>query len=444
MNDIHRIGRRFVNILLFLVAVTLSHSVFPAGSGHVKWGTLPTLSVVGDGTEYTHIEPAVGGAWEAEFEITTGAGKVKSWEIYPHKPQQIGSPEFNLKLYSASKSYPFGNRPDSVQKTVGEIFPLSEIAPYAIARCNHNLYLLRNQGLSDGEIFAQEHKLSEQFYINLSADITIGDFFTEGQVHTVNVICLAYDFPEPPPPVTDELVSPTFQVTGASLQVLLDGLPIPTKKERECPAELNFLGHIQVKGTAVPATVQYRFEFASGNKSNVFSTVVNHTDASALVSHQVAIPLAAAFVPGSGGGGVAPVAGGFQVQQPPDPDQPQPPPQQVSKFADTQLPGNEYKDSVRLVVLTHGSAVSGPAGYHIVCKPKVTEGIGGATGITLPVPEPEPGRVGPRSTEPTLVQPESTPRTIRSMPESDQPATREREATEEEPVRQQFRMQQRQ
>lgn len=425
--------------LLFLAALTFSQSALSAGSGHVKWGKLPTLSVIADGKEYTQIEPAVGAAWEAEFEITTGAGKVKSWEIYPYKPQQIGSPELNLKLYSASKSYPFGNRPDSVHKTVGEIFPISEIAPYAIARCNHNLYLLRNQGLSDGEIFAQEHKISDQFYINLSADITIGGFFTEGQVHTVDVICLAHDAPEPPPPVTDKLVSPTFQVTGASLQVLLDGHPIPTKAERDCPAELNFLGHIQVTGTAVPATVQYRFEFASGNKSNVFSTVVNHTDASALISHQVAIPLTAAF--GGGGGGVEPGAGGFQVQQLPDPDQPQPPPQQVSGFADAQLPGNEHKDSARLVVLTHGGAVSGPAGYHIVCMPKVTEGIRGATGLTLPAPAPEPAPRDAqlRSDQPATAPHEILPQVIRGRMESDQPASRE--AVEEQPTSDRYRMQ---
>jgi hypothetical protein len=181
-----------------------------------------------------------------------------------------------------------------------------------------------------------------------------------------------------------------FQVTGASLTI-----EPGHRLERQCPAELTFSGRIHTAGTG-PATVQYRFEWPTGQRSTLFTATVADASQGAEVVHKVAIPLTPAFVPGAhgGGGGLSPGGGGFAAVQPPPPP-PGPLPEGVPEpsrgpvFKGATLPANEHKNDVRLVVISHGGAVSHPAAYHIVCAPRVTDGIRGPGGMTLPPPAPE-------------------------------------------------------
>jgi hypothetical protein len=296
----------------------------------------------------------------------------------------IGLPELNLSLFAASQSYSVGNRPTSVNKTVGQIFPLSLIEAHAVARCNINRNVLSSQGKSNAEIFGQTHVLQfSDLGFRKEVDLTIGNknIITEGEVHHYTVSCLAHDA-TPQVPTAGAIVSPIFQVTGASLSITPGH-----KVQTACPVDLDFDGTIHTAGN-VPTTVQYRFEWPTGERSTVFSVHVANPSAGAQVSHKVSMPLPAPAAPGPQGGGGATPGGFAQLQPPPPPPGPLPeavPPQPAGpQLQGATLPANEHKSSVRLVVLSPGNAVSAPAPYHIVCEPRVRPGIAVPGGMTAP------------------------------------------------------------
>jgi hypothetical protein len=400
-----------------------------AAAGYVAVNNLklPVIEVVGNGVEYTGIKPAIGGGWQADLSIdTSGGARIKSWSVRPHVEGGIGLPGIDLSQYAASQSYAFGSRPKSVNKTVGELFPIGLIAEHAIARCNLHRMQLGAQGYADADIFGQTHQLTfEDLSAKWDLDLTIGNsnVVVQGAVHQYQVICLAHD-DTPQVPTAGAMVSP-FQVTGASLSVS------PGQKvQATCPVELTFNGMIQTSGT-VPTTVQYRFEWPTGEKSTVFSTHVANPSAGAPVVHKVEIPLPSAAVPGpQGGAGAAP--GGFaQLQPPPPPAQPTlvaPPESGGLQLKGATVPANEHKSDVRLVILSPGNVTSAPASYHIVCEPRVRPGVAGPGGMAVPA-RPGVARDPDRPVVTgTVPSPDRTPPARRATDESGQvgePALRE-------------------
>jgi hypothetical protein len=359
-----------------------------AAAGYVAVNNLklPVIEVVGNGVEYTGIKPAIGGGWQADLSIdTSGGARIKSWQVWPHVEGGIGLPEIDLSEYAASQSYAFGNRPKSVNKTVGQLFPVAAIAEHAVARCNLNRMQLGAQGHSAADIFGQSHVLDfSDLRFRFDLDLTIGNtnIFMEGGQHPYQVICLAHDA-TPKVPTAGAMAS-AFQVTGAALSISPGH-----KLQSACPVELDFNGTIHTAGT-VPTTVQYRFEWPTGERSTIFSAHVANPAEGVQVSHKMQIPLPSAATPApnpQGGGGPAP--GGFAVAQ-----QPPPPPAQPTLVAKPEsdgpelkaptLPANEHRNDVRLVVFSHGNVTSDPASYHIVCEPRPGTGIGGPAGMAVP------------------------------------------------------------
>ncbi|MBD0336532.1 MAG: hypothetical protein ICV62_13665 [Cyanobacteria bacterium Co-bin13] len=142
------------------------------------------------------------------------------------------------------------------------------------------------------------------------------------------------------------------------------------KIEVSCPSKLILKGTIFKTHGFDPATVEYRFRWAHGPVSTLFSTFVGEDRAD--VTHKVPIPLPPPIQrTGSSGGGV-----GSQMLNPAlqqgtgggssgiaiDP-----------VFTDRPLPQNEHKSAVRLEVVNieeGGVVASNWWNYHIACKPK--------------------------------------------------------------------------
>jgi hypothetical protein len=139
--------------------------------------------------------------------------------------------------------------------------------------------------------------------------------------------------------------------------------PSSGKVEVACPAELMLTATFHKAPEFDPAIVKYRFRFAHGPISTVFSTLV---DGETSVSHSVPIPLPP---PLGGSGGHPPGPGNIAVfVEPPEVnlggthlhDQ---------KYQIEALPENEHKSAVRVEVINvkGGTVVSNWITYHVVC-----------------------------------------------------------------------------
>jgi hypothetical protein len=152
--------------------------------------------------------------------------------------------------------------------------------------------------------------------------------------------------------------------------------PLGSKVEVDCPAQLILTVTFNKDHAFDPAKVKYRFRFAHGPVSTVFSTLV---DGQKSVSHSVPIPLPPPIA-GAPGGGVPHGPGNniAVVKVPPlvseDP-----------QFTVEALPPNEHKSSVRVEVINvvGGIVSSNWTPYHVVCtkastRPILTIGARGA------------------------------------------------------------------
>ena len=159
-----------------------------------------------------------------------------------------------------------------------------------------------------------------------------------------------------------------------------------SKVEVSCPAELILTATFFKDPTFQPATVKYRFRFAHGPVSTIFSVLVDKEGANSF-SHSVPIPLPEP-VGQTGGGGVPPGPAQLTIfvkpEDPPFQGGGTPAPASQT-FAVEALPDNEHKSSVCVEVVnaSEGAVFSNWATYHLVCseastRPKLGMGALGA------------------------------------------------------------------
>jgi hypothetical protein len=145
-----------------------------------------------------------------------------------------------------------------------------------------------------------------------------------------------------------------------------------SKIETKCPVELILTATFYKDYTFDPAVVEYRFRFAHGPVSTVFSTRVDK-DGANTVFHSVPIPLPQPIgqTPAGGGGGITP--GAVELTAAVIPEGPGSPggvaPAGMSEFTIEPRPANEHRSSVRVEVINAaGGIVASPwERYHIVC-----------------------------------------------------------------------------
>ncbi|MEO3429225.1 hypothetical protein AAFN88_10235 [Pelagibius sp. CAU 1746] len=119
----------------------------------------PRLEVESNGSSYHSTNPLAKLAADVHLEIDTGfAGGVKSWTAFLGLAREDGVRMW-FQSFGKSKSYPWYDRPNSVNRT--ERLELPEYAWGAFVRtqCNELAGRLRAQGLPNSAIFGQDRKL---------------------------------------------------------------------------------------------------------------------------------------------------------------------------------------------------------------------------------------------------------------------------------------------
>ncbi|MGH6948466.1 MAG: hypothetical protein ACREDZ_14130 [Kiloniellales bacterium] len=210
-----------------------------------------------------------------------------------------------------------------------------------------------------------------------------------------------------------------FQVTGAKLFIA----PAYKSLTADCPVTVPLVAELTATNTG---TLKFRFVSASGKVSQLYTANITGQTGGVyktLYEKQIQVPLTQASGMGGGGGGGGGIVdqqggGGFAVQtQPEEPIVPTAPSSGgMGQVQVNPLAGNIHSESFRVEVVQPATGiVSGYAGYRITCKPKATPGIGGAQGLTLQRPAPQPGGTTPviggmRSAQPP--QPPTTPQRV--------------------------------
>ena len=148
-----------------LTAAVLAGSVGFAGtaaadSGNVfvQWLNAPPIKVASLGSEYTEVAgspaPILGSLM---VELDAGAsGRVKSFEAWP-KLSMVEGTWHDFWDHSHSESYGLP-RPKTVRTGVGLNIPKSDYADFMVSACNFHADRLRQQGLSNSEIFGQDRQ----------------------------------------------------------------------------------------------------------------------------------------------------------------------------------------------------------------------------------------------------------------------------------------------
>lgn len=155
--------------LFVLLSSTTGHATHSLTVGSK---TFPTIFVIGNGQAYTGVT-AVGYGWEADIHVDggTGAGRIKSWKIWPSLEVE-GQPPLSLELYAASQSYAVFQRPKTVDKHVGTIFPGIAIRAHVVEACNRKADQLRAAGQSNATIFAQAHVITASWPLDWHVSVT--------------------------------------------------------------------------------------------------------------------------------------------------------------------------------------------------------------------------------------------------------------------------------
>ncbi|HMA14535.1 MAG: hypothetical protein ACM35H_13895 [Bacteroidota bacterium] len=130
------------------------------------------LVVESNGSSYHSVSPFANIVADVRVQIDTGyVGHVKSWKVWLGLAVENGAAE-NYPHYNVAKSYPWYDRPRSVDRTETVIVPAAAWDDFVKARCNALADGLRAQGLGNTAIFGQDRKIELAVIPFLDADNT--------------------------------------------------------------------------------------------------------------------------------------------------------------------------------------------------------------------------------------------------------------------------------
>lgn len=242
----------------------------------------PDLSVNAEGTQYSRAG-ATAYAWKADLFIFPGhTAAVKKWEVWP----VIGG-DLSLRSFGVSKTYPFGNRPNEVDKVIGHVIYASVLEDFAVELCTANANQLRQQGKSNDWIFGRQHQLEFQVELRREIDIRHGvdSHLPAGGTghHMRKVTCGAA--PGVPGPTREPSDGPTRTPPDISVE----NSSLITIEQ----VGLNGLCRVKTSGvitTAQPNTeVKFRYIDDAGHKSDVKTIQTAHSRTEFFI-HQYDIP----------------------------------------------------------------------------------------------------------------------------------------------------------
>src|SRR3546814_109963 len=154
-------GRRDKRVLL-AAAVIAGSAAFAgsaaADSGNIfmQWLNAPPVTVASGGDEYTQVAgaptPILGSLM---VELDAGAsGRVKGFRAWPKLAMAEGVWQ-DFEDHSHSESYGLP-RPKTVMTGAGFNMPKADYADFMVSACNFHADRLRQQGLSNSQIFGQD------------------------------------------------------------------------------------------------------------------------------------------------------------------------------------------------------------------------------------------------------------------------------------------------
>ncbi len=242
------------------------------------------LIVRSNGQDYTQLKPVGNTNINISVEYDAGvAGNVKSYWVYPTITNGYGiaAQIQGMSLFKHSKSYPLLQRPNEIDKNVVITVPSSVYASAAVGMCQWLANSLRNDGLSNKQIFGQDRdvhfEIGVKYGFNASGAGSNNAVYQYNPPYEAPVRCAKWQGSQIPSAGT---ITDHFKVVKATMQL----------------KELATLGGAcKVKLTTAISTnmpnkvVKYRFQHSSGKMSKTFS-VKTEGNKIAVVSHDWDVP----------------------------------------------------------------------------------------------------------------------------------------------------------
>ena len=233
--------------------------------------------VLSDGEKYTEVKPGVIAASEnlsADVHVWAAVeiGVIKSWSTWLEVRSEAGSlaiPTVEFKDHSFSHSYPKNSRPSEVDRTVQVVVPRSAITNLFATQCNRYAETLRNQGLSNQEIFNINRSISYRIvgrmdtsFAKLPSTTFVG---AVDEYDTAEIICMKSSGPSVD--AAGDLQT-SSGVTSSTLTIVEQ-----STVGGACKVNLS----TAIKTNLPNTTVKYRFEHINGNKSDVKTVKTDHS-----------------------------------------------------------------------------------------------------------------------------------------------------------------------
>jgi hypothetical protein len=228
------------------------------------------IVVLSNGQNYTQIQDNSPVIIEAQVYLDVGvSGSIVSWWVEPEIWTGVGiATEVGGMWFSRhSESYPFGNRPNTVNKTVDLSVAAGTIQDEAVSMCNTIAAGLRNNGASNAQIFGQDRQahfeVTLAHYQNLNGPGS-NQLIVEGMVPmNLDVICNRYQ--PPATPGGGGGIAPRVDVLGSSL-----GLTEITTKTGTCQVRTS----LQVQASVPNTQIDYRYVH-SGVPSQTYGAITD-------------------------------------------------------------------------------------------------------------------------------------------------------------------------
>jgi len=366
--------------ILWLAGAGLGQPAFATSTENATLDSVIPLEipVASNGTNYTTVP------WNGNIlagihvEIDSGwSGHVKSWETWLELVA-AGGDEIDLPQYGAGDSYPVFQRPHTVDVVEHLLVPAIAYDSFIVAQCNKLADGLRQDGLSDQQIFGEDRAIglwvSPRLEVDYSGIVNPGLQQAVGESPPdIQIVCQKWQGSAVP---AAGAFQSGFQMTGADLHIA----PAYRNLTADCPVTVPLVAEFTATNTG---NLKFRFVSASGKVSQLRSVNITGKTGGvykALYEEHIQVPLAQAS---GGSGGQSSGGGGIVDQQPgsglavqTQPEEPlfptAPSSSGMNQVQQNPVSGNTHQESFRVEVMDPATGiVSDYIGYRITCKPKM-------------------------------------------------------------------------
>jgi len=244
---------------LFAAHVLAAFAAAPAqadeGDYQIQSISPNSIVVLSNGQDYTQLQGNSPAIIEAHVYLDVGvSGSIVSWWVEPEIWTGVGiATEVGGMWFSRhSESYPFGNRPNTVNKSVDLSVAAGTIEDEAVSMCNTIAAGLRHNGASNAQIFGQDRQahfeVNLAHYQNLNGPGSNQLIFEAQDTVKLDVICKRHQ--PPATPGGSGGIAPRVDVLGSSL-----GLTEITTKTGTCQVRTS----LQVQASVPNTQINYRY-----------------------------------------------------------------------------------------------------------------------------------------------------------------------------------------